>query len=78
MCVYVGLGCLDTTNNTARNYISFIKVIMLCSDLADISDDTDVVLNIVLIVDIVLVVCVCVRVVYVDVCVFFFVLLVLM
>jgi hypothetical protein len=68
--------CLDTTNNTAFNYISFIKVLIRCPALVDISDGTDAVLMSVLCIDIVLVVCVCVRIVYVDVFVFLFVLVV--
>ena len=44
--------------------------------LVDISDDTEFVLMNVLIIDIVLVACGCVRVVYVDGFVFFFVLVV--
>ncbi len=40
---------------------------MRCSALVDISDVTDAVLISVLIIDIVLVVCICVRAVYVDV-----------
>ncbi len=47
---------------------------MRCSALVDISDDTDDVLISVLIIDIVLVGRLCVRVAYVDVLPFFFVL----
>ena len=68
--------CLNIINNTAPNYIPFVNVPMRCSALVDISDDTDAVLISVLMIDNVLVVCVCVRVAYVDVLVFFFVLVV--
>ena len=76
MCLcWLGL-CLNIINNTAPNYIPFVNVPMRCSALVDISDDTDAVLISVLMIDNVLVVCVCVRVAYVDVLVFFFVLVV--
>ena len=45
----------------------FIKVLICCSALVDISDGTDALLIIVFFIDTVLVVCVCVRAVYVDV-----------
>ncbi len=57
---WLGL-CLNTIKSTAPNYIPFMNVPMRCSALVDISDDTDAVLISVLIIDIVLVVCICVR-----------------